>query len=500
MPENDFEKQVQQQMNELSFVPSAAVWPEVEKQIRRKKRRLLLWLPVLLVLLAGAGWWQMDGEQKDASNNALKIVAGEKSAGSSVKKTAYSGTQDSLQKENTGLKQQPVNEAAADKLLPASPLKNQIKKSIAGERTQDNQPVSKLFSSKHSGGKGDALANKKQAIARSINDGLNDDLPGKQGLATVEKIATKKVPVHKAPVKESNTVDQTEEAEGAITSMEAMDENNTKTGGTPLQDSIMFSEPRAVIKGAKDIAEKKKPAARKKKIEWGISVQAGSSNFSGGFSGVYSSAASYLDSRVIYSNSSAAPGNNLNNGSSNPGGATPSVVRPGFSFAAGAFVVKKIGKQANLLAGLHYHYYSTRINVGAKVNTNISSLEYRTGDAGTYTNRFHFIEIPVTIAQQLGKASRFSINAGVAASLLAGSQAVVYNAQNNSYQQGKTYINKVQVGLLAGIDYKFFPKSVPVLVGPQINYGISNIFTKDLYGSRHLFFAGIGAKIFFSKK
>ena len=31
MPGNEFEKQVQQKMNELHFVPSDAVWQEVEK-------------------------------------------------------------------------------------------------------------------------------------------------------------------------------------------------------------------------------------------------------------------------------------------------------------------------------------------------------------------------------------------------------------------------------------------------------------------------------------
>ena len=36
MPVNEFEKQVQQKLDELQLRPSPAVWTDVEKQIRRK--------------------------------------------------------------------------------------------------------------------------------------------------------------------------------------------------------------------------------------------------------------------------------------------------------------------------------------------------------------------------------------------------------------------------------------------------------------------------------
>jgi hypothetical protein len=57
MSNSDFEKQVQQKMDELNFVPSDLVWRGVEKQIneRKERRRVLLWLPFLL-LLGGAVW------------------------------------------------------------------------------------------------------------------------------------------------------------------------------------------------------------------------------------------------------------------------------------------------------------------------------------------------------------------------------------------------------------------------------------------------------------
>jgi len=50
MPENDFEKQVQQLFSDMKLKPSDAVWPKVRERIKEKKRRrVLVWLPLLLL-------------------------------------------------------------------------------------------------------------------------------------------------------------------------------------------------------------------------------------------------------------------------------------------------------------------------------------------------------------------------------------------------------------------------------------------------------------------
>ncbi|HEY0749958.1 MAG TPA: hypothetical protein VGD26_02305, partial [Chitinophagaceae bacterium] len=69
MQEQNFEKQVQQKMEELNLTPSAPVWQKVNEEIRKKKdrRRLILWL--FLFLLVGGGtvtWLVMDKPAKES--------------------------------------------------------------------------------------------------------------------------------------------------------------------------------------------------------------------------------------------------------------------------------------------------------------------------------------------------------------------------------------------------------------------------------------------------
>ena len=79
MPENDFEKQVQQLFDELRLKPSAEVWPKVSSRIRPEKgrRKVLIWLPLTLFLLigAGGGYWLLQSHNTGiASGGSAKIA------------------------------------------------------------------------------------------------------------------------------------------------------------------------------------------------------------------------------------------------------------------------------------------------------------------------------------------------------------------------------------------------------------------------------------------
>jgi hypothetical protein len=75
--QNEFEKQVQQKMEELKLVPSEPVWQKVEMQIRKEKdrRRMIFWIPLFAILLGGGLWVGID---QYSNNISYKKIGNEK--------------------------------------------------------------------------------------------------------------------------------------------------------------------------------------------------------------------------------------------------------------------------------------------------------------------------------------------------------------------------------------------------------------------------------------
>jgi cytoskeletal protein RodZ len=75
MQEQNFEKQVQKKMEELSFTPSEPVWRKVEEEIRKKKdrKRIFFWIVASLLLLAG-GLWLVNKNRDTPLTTATKEI------------------------------------------------------------------------------------------------------------------------------------------------------------------------------------------------------------------------------------------------------------------------------------------------------------------------------------------------------------------------------------------------------------------------------------------
>ena len=82
MPENEFEKKVSSEMQDLKFKPSDNVWLRVEERIKKKKKRRVFVVIFFLAGLALLGYWQrtnLFGEQKnDIAKTVQKDSSGEK--------------------------------------------------------------------------------------------------------------------------------------------------------------------------------------------------------------------------------------------------------------------------------------------------------------------------------------------------------------------------------------------------------------------------------------
>lgn len=515
MPGNDFEKQVQQKMAELNVVPSAAVWPEVEKQIteRKKRRVIFIWLPLLILLLGSAGWFYMTGLQKNGA--AKKIMLQQKAVASSDNNNSNDPLSTTKTKNKTSIAE-PVATGTSKKITDSN-------NNITATDTKHNDKRESKTAVTRTAAEASIAATADQEIARSKNKiRKNDNVTGAAALivrgnrtGTFNTVSDKTVlQKHRRYVnaQKSGAVHTMEDEQHEAASNDKREQlaaKESKAGKDKPAAAIINIDTAAVVAktvvkdsviskpvtDSNTVAKEKSASKKQQKILWGVTAAVGMSNIGQGFSGLFSGTRSY-DPLAFTSTQNSSPGTvagGFNNSS------RPSAVKPGLTFSAAAFFSKPLGKNFSMAAGIGYSFYSTGIVTGAKIDT-VTSLQYRTGSTFSYTNRFHFIEVPLSFEKQLGKRSRFSLNAGLVFSMLVSSNALQYDMQKSIYYTDNSAINKAQLALLAGFRYRLFQKAFVMDAGPQIDYGLSSIFKKELYGSRHLFAAGISTRFFFCNK
>ncbi|MGN6418624.1 MAG: hypothetical protein ACTHMC_14110 [Pseudobacter sp.] len=275
---------------------------------------------------------------------------------------------------------------------------------------------------------------------------------------------------------------------------------------------------------------------KRKPSTWsfGIVAEAGASHISKG------SPFSLLDKKNTeqedLAQSSPAPGANSSLGG--PAGFTqlppnkPASLKMGLSWSAGGFAQKKISNRVSLSAGIQYSYFSQETQVGnyfrnaiSVSNANYDQVVYgywqgRSSSfalnpqnimASTspgwssmhdYTNKYHFIEIPVKIHWRMTGEDQLPLilDGGLSIAQLLSTNALHYDGSNDVYYKDFRYFNKTQAGITAGVNVELFGESNhPVWIGPTIKYQLSNLLKSDLSGGQHLWQFGVGAKVFLKK-
>jgi hypothetical protein len=458
MQEQNFEKQVKEKMEELSVAPSAPVWMKVEEQIRQKRsrRRIFFWLFPIGFLLAGLITWSV------INNNDNPVV-------------------------NRNSK---VNESI-------SPEKNNSEKT--------NAPLLTTQSNENQNPPQENKTNQEAVITIMNHTDLNEKLPAKPANKPIlsAQINNRNNSFVKID-KKNNTISTPEkndvvlQPDKTLTDVQRSDNpvlSNTSSD-TIISPAVATLETTQEPLSTEEnkIAEIKKPSA---KTRWTMSpyLSIGVSSIQYGYGS--------MDKNVTQFNASpASPGI----GSGFPPMQTAAEPTNGASIRLGLEFMKPLNKRLNFNAGAGYYYASTHIQVGQSVEadtmfgTNSSrsvmvDQYYRAGKIEKYTNRFHFIEIPVGINWQVNKKIPLQLETGISIAQLIASNALTFDGSGNYYENIKL-LYKTQFAFNGALNYRLFSiKEKSFYAGPYFKYHLTQMEKNN--SGQYLFSAGLGMKLKF---
>ena len=445
MQENEFEKQVQQKMDELKLHPSDAVWTKVEAQIKKEKKRrwMIIFFPIIIIGFLYGGYVLLN------RNNSTHYFQQQ--------------SKNSLVKNNIpqAIKTIPDTIKSVQHL---TENKNQVDTYIKSNRNQKIRTNAKL-----------KITSRYEITSNLIKDTV---AIFKNEIATTTKIVENQ---------KGNSADIQTFQQEKITHKEdkpdSMGNQNDKSPDIVIADIIKKEGEKNEIKA--DTPVKKIKSTNKYSWNWGLS-------FSGGIS---NSANSIFGSAEKSLNYSAAAVSGSGFISSNP---TPSLIKSSIAFITGLSVQKNISRKIIFVTGLNYKLLST-INI---VGTDSAAYFRSNSTAGIHHNFFHYIELPVGLTFQIGNSAKTPLywNIGFSVSQLISSNALQFNTATGLYYHDNSLFNKTQFGFITGFDVALISKQKrSLLIGPYLNYGISKIADQG-YNKHHFAFIGLRAQIIFRKK
>ncbi len=466
MPENEFEKEVQQKMEGLKLTPDSAIWENVAAKISaQKSRRRPAILPVVLLCCLLAATMVVT----DLRQTYFSVPRDVATANSPVKIAS--------------------DDAGSNKIV-------SIEKNIHVVKT----------------GRGDINAIKKMPAGKDqyfkVQQTLNEsDIVSELSLTLSQK---QHEPVKKTHQTTGNKLFQTQTQEIEETAGESsnnkenatlkplveIDHDTLATGTKNILPADSVSQATAIKKMTAKllsdtlIAVKKQNENRMAKWQLGIIFTVGQASTASGYL-ASSAASSYAD--YLNLSSPNYPASNNQYGQIINSSYSPARIKPAAGFTVGISATRKLSAKTNFVAALTYKLFTTSKVIGGDSLAN-GRVFYAVGNTNSYRNNFHFIEIPFTLQTQLAriKSKSLLLEAGVTFSQLISSNALQYDISRNKYYVDNQLFNKTIIGLSAALSVNLLDKNKPaLLVGPQFYYSATPIATSGLYAKTHYSFIGI---------
>jgi len=481
MQEQNFEKQVQQKMDELSLTPSAPVWQKVEREIRRKKerRRTILWtLPLFLLLGAGILWISdinilskdqfTASKQARTSNDNTESKSGIQTSSPRSTEKEFTPKESNTPHLMTSKEQQKFNKenGTLDHTINNEKQKDLNQSLISKPVIASSTINSKAISSR---GIKKASQQKRNSVAKNSDDNI---------------------------IVESDINLSTDEGISSLTTEKAFEVSDTAgiiTANSKSFDSTL-KEPETITSTNTNTDSSSSIPKQKKSRNWAWSAHATfgtSAALTQLFSGRNKSLESY--SAPAFAGNAVIP--------------PPSPARRGLAFSAGLNTKKQLNDRIALSGGLQYSFFSTHISVGTTIyrdtfiqrTDRVAISQYYTyGRSTNYTNKYHFIEIPIGIEWQVSKKLPMHLHSGFSINKMVATNALVYDRTSGIYYQDKGGLIKTQVHAFGNLTYRLLQhKGLGFHTGPYIQYGISKLQKDKDANSLHLFSAGLRTYISF---
>jgi hypothetical protein len=444
---NNFEKQVKEKMDELTFVPTAPVWEQIQKQIRAKKdrRRILLWLP-LLILVTGTGTWLLKyGQTNKAEHKTADIKMHQKKDVGAVPVPG---------KENLQVKEHRVIRQFSDD--PVISNYNKSKKHTDRKTGRNNKTKEK--GSAYNYGKGELNKDKFQ-------EQPDDNLLKEQGINLMERKREQMLTVSYLPEHLLNHP-------LFIVLSDSVSARKVVADTSFIDSSLVKSKD---IKGA----------------HWqkGITASVGLSGISNSFDVFPAS---------LQADAGAINGNY--NGFRNVG----SPVNKNIAYSIGAEARKELSSRFSFTIGIAYRYYSTSIKVGPErvqdtvLGSNKTINRFYLGygpNLHNYSNQYYFISLPLSMQWKISADIPVYLEGSLSLNQMFYSNALIFDRRTGIYYSDKSVYNKTQLMTGLGVSYGLLRSSW--FIGPQVQFGLRQMEKNG--SSNHLVYAGLQARFFFKK-
>ncbi len=493
--QNEFEDQLKREMETFSLEPNAEVWQHVERRITKEKRRkriFALWFISSLILLSfgvffvnqrfsNPSYTTVSGSHKGEVSVRITIkpqppLIRVLQADSSIAKTHNvrqpASTKATVVKRNGKEMQLAVAKDGANHLatkpLVSEQVQNNNSSINSGILVKQRLKISTKGSTQKAVQRRTIPSDRKDYLAKEKKTG-NNILLLKQQFAEVSK--------------QNGDLDTASSYLAATSKIDTVLSNFLQQiKPTELGDSINNK-----------IASKQTTKKRSSKWKIGAMVAPGIS-----------------DNLVFGQKATPAfAQNNVVSGAGVSLRASASQIRyiPAFAFSIGVFGERSISKKMAVSIGVNYQFNSTQSNVGGTIDSSFSvydplldaqsssSRYYLQGDENRFTNRYHFVQMPVNILYQVNGSKKFPINAsmGITPALLVSANGLYRNSISGLMYAEKNQFSRFQLFTQGGLSFSI---NRNLQFGPLLQYQISNLNKASLQSRQHLFFVGAQAKIF----